>query len=138
LELRAWRGRWEEDCGCSTGGRPGWNQKWRKPLREALNLLRDELSQVFEREGEKVFQDVWNARNGYIEVILNRSPEIIKSFFEQYGFKGLDEQGRIKGLKLLECRDMPYRCIRVAGGSLLTWLGWRPFSFFNMEAGLSS
>ena len=32
-------GRWKEDCGCSTGGHPGWNQKWRKPLREALDYL---------------------------------------------------------------------------------------------------
>jgi alpha-amylase/alpha-mannosidase (GH57 family) len=95
-------GRWKEDCGCSTGGKPGWNQKWRKPLREALDLLRDELSLVFEREGEKIFQDVWKARNGYIEVILHRSPEGIKNFFDQYGANGLDQERRIKGLRLLE------------------------------------
>ncbi|MGZ3535504.1 MAG: DUF3536 domain-containing protein [Thermodesulfobacteriota bacterium] len=95
-------GRWKEDCGCSTGGKPGWNQRWRKPLREALDLLRDELGQVFEREGEEIFQDVWEARNGYIGVILNRSPERIKNFFDQYGANGLDGKGRIKGLKLLE------------------------------------
>ena len=95
-------GRWKEDCGCSTGGEPGWNQKWRKPLRETLDLLRDELSPVYEKEGEKIFQDGWEARNGYIEVILDRNPERIKSFFEQYGAKDLDERGRIKGLKLLE------------------------------------
>ncbi|MGA2516195.1 MAG: DUF3536 domain-containing protein [Thermodesulfobacteriota bacterium] len=95
-------GRWKEDCGDSTGGRPGWNQKWRGPLREALNLLRDELSLVFEKEGEKIFRDVWQARNGYIEIVLNRSPQRIKSFFERHGLKGLDENGRIKGLKLLE------------------------------------
>jgi alpha-amylase/alpha-mannosidase (GH57 family) len=95
-------GRWKEDCGCSTGGKPGWNQKWRKPLREALDLLRDDLGLVFEREGEKIFQDVWKARNGYIEVILHRSLERIKGFFNQYGTNGLDQKGRIKGLKLLE------------------------------------
>jgi len=95
-------GRWKEDCGCSTGGRAGWNQKWRKPLREALDLLRDELSLIFEREGEKIFEDVWEARNGYIELILDRSSEGMKRFFERYGVKGLDEQGRIRGLKLLE------------------------------------
>jgi alpha-amylase/alpha-mannosidase (GH57 family) len=94
--------RWKEDCGCSTGGRAGWNQKWRKPLREALDLLRDELRSVFEKEGEKIFKDVWEARNGYIEVILDRSPERVKSFFEKYGVEGLDQEGRIKGLKLLE------------------------------------
>ena len=24
-------GRWKEDCGCATGGQPGWNQRWRAP-----------------------------------------------------------------------------------------------------------
>ncbi|HVP78749.1 MAG TPA: DUF3536 domain-containing protein [Thermodesulfobacteriota bacterium] len=95
-------GRWKENCGCSTGGEPGWNQEWRKPLREALDLLRNELSRVFEREGEGIFQDVWQARNGYIEVILDRSPEGVKNFFDRYGAKGLDDKGRLKGLKLVE------------------------------------
>jgi alpha-amylase/alpha-mannosidase (GH57 family) len=119
-------GRWKEDCGCSTGGKPGWNQKWRKPLREALDLLRDELSQVFEREGEKIFKDVWEARNGYIEVILNRSPERIKSFFEQYGFKDLDEKGRMKGVKLLEMQRHALQ--------MYTSCGW----FFADLAGLET
>jgi alpha-amylase/alpha-mannosidase (GH57 family) len=95
-------GRWKEDCGCSTGGREGWNQKWRRPLREALDLLRDELASLYEKEGEKIFNDVWGARNGYIDVILNRSPERVKKFFETFGVKSLDEKGRIRGLRLLE------------------------------------
>jgi alpha-amylase/alpha-mannosidase (GH57 family) len=95
-------GRWKEDCGCSTGGRAGWIQKWRKPLREALDLLRDELSAIFEREGEKIFKDIWEARNGYIDVILDRSSKSLNRFFDRYGVKGLDGEGRIKGLKLLE------------------------------------
>jgi len=119
-------GRWKEDCGCSTGGKPGWNQKWRKPLREALDLLRDELSQVFEREGEKIFQDVWEARNGYIEVILNRSPEGIKNFFDRYGARSLDEKGRIKGLKLLEIQRHALQ--------MYTSCGW----FFNDLAGIET
>ncbi len=95
-------GRWKEDCGCSTGGKGGWNQKWRSPLRGALDLLRDELDSLYEREGEKIFNDVWGARNGYIEVILDRSPEKVRRFFETFSVKGLDEKGRIRGLKLLE------------------------------------
>jgi alpha-amylase/alpha-mannosidase (GH57 family) len=119
-------GRWKEDCGCSTGGKPGWNQKWRKPLREALDSLRDELSLVFEQEGEKIFQDVWEARNGYIEIILNRSPERINSFFDQYGRKGLDEKGRIKGLRLLEMQRHALQ--------MYTSCGW----FFADLAGLET
>ncbi len=94
--------RWKDDCGCSTGGKEGWNQKWRKPLREALDLLRDELRLVFENEGEKIFKDVWEARNGYIELMLDRSSEGVKRFFEKFGVEGLDEEKKVKGLKLLE------------------------------------
>jgi len=119
-------GRWKEDCGCSTGGRPEWNQKWRKPLREALDFLRDELSLVFEKEGEKIFQDAWEARNGYIEVILDRSPERIRGFFERYGFKDLDEKEKIKGLKLLEMQRHTLQ--------MYTSCGW----FFNDLAGIET
>ena len=66
-------GRWKEDCGCSTGGHPGWNQKWRKPLRDALDYLRDEFASLFEQEGAKYFDNVWEVRNKYIEVILDRN-----------------------------------------------------------------
>ncbi len=119
-------GRWKEDCGCSTGGKPGWNQRWRKPLREALNLLRDELGILFEKEGEKIFHNPWEARNGYFDVIMNRSPESIHQFFEQYGRSGLDEKGRIKGLKLLEMERHALR--------MFTSCGW----FFADLAGLET
>lgn len=34
--------RWRADCGCNSGMKPGWNQKWRGPLRSALDGVRDE------------------------------------------------------------------------------------------------
>ena len=36
-------GRWVRDCGCNAGSPPGWNQKWRTPLRQGLDHLRNEL-----------------------------------------------------------------------------------------------
>jgi alpha-amylase/alpha-mannosidase (GH57 family) len=63
-------GRWREDCGCSTGGAPGADQAWRKPLRDALDLLRDTGVEVFERRGAKVFHDPWAARDAYVDVVL--------------------------------------------------------------------
>ncbi len=39
--------RWYKDCGCSTGGKKGWNQQWRTPLREGLRHLSTRLWSVF-------------------------------------------------------------------------------------------
>lgn len=96
-------GRWKEDCGCSTGGHPGWNQKWRKPLREALDYLRDEMIKIFEQEGPKYFnQDIWEVRNNYISVILDRSSRII-SKFQQENFKAdLSDIQKVRAMELLE------------------------------------
>ncbi|MES1242603.1 MAG: DUF3536 domain-containing protein [Acidobacteriota bacterium] len=52
--------RWRSDCGCHTGGAPGWNQAWRAPLREALDWLRDELIPLYEAEAG------WEARDRYL------------------------------------------------------------------------
>lgn len=95
-------GRWSEDCGCSTGGHPGWNQKWRKPLREALNYLRDELVTIFEKEGKNYLKDTWNARNSYINVILDRSELSINKFQKENFVAGLSEEKKVKAMELLE------------------------------------
>lgn len=92
-------GRWKEDCGCSSGSHAGWNQKWRAPLREALDLLRDSLSEGYEREGGRIFADPWLARNEYIDVVLDRSDEGIGRFLERHARGGSDAT---RALKLLE------------------------------------
>ena len=63
-------GRWRDDCGCSTGGEPGWHQRWRAPLREALDHLRDVGIEVFERRGPRLFRDPWAARDEYVRVLI--------------------------------------------------------------------
>ena len=96
-------GRWCEDCGCSTGGHPGWNQKWRKPLRDALDYLRDELVKIFEKEGQNYFNsNVWDIRNAYIDVILDRSESNVKKFQNFYFLPDLSDESKVKAMKLLE------------------------------------
>lgn len=63
-------GRWMVDCGCQTGGEEGWQQRWREPLRQALDILRDRAAEVFTRRGEPVLRDPWSARDAYIDVLL--------------------------------------------------------------------
>ncbi|WP_287158527.1 DUF3536 domain-containing protein [Chloroflexus sp.] len=95
-------GRWMSDCGCNTGGNPGWNQAWRAPLRAALDWLRDTIAPRFEGYARRLLVDPWAARDDYISVILNRSPENIAAFIGRHGRGRLDEGQRIAVLKLME------------------------------------
>ncbi len=38
--------RWYKDCGCSTGGEAGWNQKWRTPLRKSFDEISSRLNDI--------------------------------------------------------------------------------------------
>lgn len=95
-------GRWADDCGCNTGSQPGWNQKWRKPLRDALDYLRDELIKLCSAEGAKYYTDFWDARNKYIDVILDRSEESVNKFLKENCVKGFKAKDKVKALKLME------------------------------------
>ena len=93
--------RWRSNCGCN-GGKPGWNQEWRAPLRQALDELRDALAPLTEREGGKLFKDVWAARDAYIQVVLDRSAESVDRFFDAQQAHALSESERVRALELME------------------------------------
>ncbi len=95
-------GRWCEDCGCSTGGHAGWNQKWRKPLREALDYLRDETVLIFKKYGKKYYLNPDLTRNNYINVILDRSESSVKGFQDEYFVPDLSDEDKVKAMELLE------------------------------------
>jgi len=94
--------RWNSDCGCNSGGYPDWNQQWRAPLRAALDWLRDRLAVGFEQKGQAFFKDPWQARDAYIEVVLNREMEQAETFLTQHAFRVLDTAEKVTALKLLE------------------------------------
>ena len=93
--------RWRSDCGCNSG-REGWNQQWRKPLREALDWLRDDLDQPFEAKAREYVKDAWRARDDYIEVVLDRAPGTVDGFLERHRSRDLNQQDQVALLKLLE------------------------------------
>lgn len=95
-------GRWCEDCGCSTGGHAGWNQKWRRPLRDAMDYLRDSVTPLFKEYGQKYFKDFLSARYNYIDVILDRSITNVKQFQQEYFLPDLSEEDKVNAMKLLE------------------------------------
>ena len=92
--------RWRSNCGCNT--RSGWSQEWRAPLRKALDNLRDTIAPLTEREGAKLFNDVWEARNGYIDVILSRNSDAEEQFFEQHAKRRLSGDERVRALQIME------------------------------------
>jgi len=92
--------RWRSNCGCN-GGRP-FNQLWRAPLREALDVLRDAVAALTETEGGKLFKNVWAARNGYIDVVLDRSTAQANRFFDSHAEHELSEAERVRAIELME------------------------------------
>jgi alpha-amylase/alpha-mannosidase (GH57 family) len=93
--------RWRSDCGCRFRG--DWHQRWRGPLRLALDGLKTQLDHLFSTRGRECFPNPWAARNAYIQVILNRDDDqAIRSFLERHGHPDLDDDQVIDALRLLE------------------------------------
>ncbi len=117
--------RWRSDCGCNSG--TGWHQRWRRPLREALDWLATELEPRFEREAGRLLADPWAARDEYIGVVLTRDDAAIEALLEEHCVGGLDDPGwRRRALALLEMQ----RHLML----MYTSCGW----FFDEPSGLET
>ncbi len=107
LENTAWScahgvGRWSTDCGCNTGSQPGWTQEWRAPLRAALDWLRDTVAPLYEQRAAAYLRYPWQARNDYIQVVLDRSPERRRRFLARHATRDLNDKEAVEVWKLLE------------------------------------
>lgn len=116
--------RWRSDCGCSTGAGAGWNQRWRRPLRDALDWLRDTVAVIYEREASPLLRDPWAARDDYINVIFDRSSDNIAAFLDKHAIKTNGTTQKI--LELLE--------IQRNAMLMYTSCGW----FFNDVSGIET
>ena len=94
--------RWWSDCGCNSGGHPGWRQEWRRPLRNTLDWLRDSVAAPFEKLARKFFQDPWAARDDYISLVLARSVANVDAFLAGHATRALTGEETTQALKLLE------------------------------------
>jgi alpha-amylase/alpha-mannosidase (GH57 family) len=91
--------RWRSNCGCN-GGQQGWNQQWRRPLREALDWLRDAVAPLVQARAKALFTDLDRARNAYIQVVLDREKRA--AFLSLYGSPGLTGAQHTDALELME------------------------------------
>lgn len=119
-------GRWCSDCGCRVGSAPGWDQAWRAPLRRAMDWLAEELAAVFEERGGRLFKDPWEARDAYISLLLDPSPENRDRFLGEQSRRPLQEEERAEALQLLESQRMAL--------FMFTSCGW----FFDDISGLEA
>jgi len=118
--------RWRSDCGCRTGGEGSWNQQWRAPLRAALDWLRDELMILFEQQAAPLLASPWEARDRYIDVVLDRSDTAIHSFLHSQATHALSASEIVRTLMLLEMQRHALL--------MFTSCGW----FFNELSGIET
>jgi len=118
-------GRWIRDCGCRTGGDPNWNQAWRKPLRAALDFLRDENIDPFEATRGKLFTFPWLARDESISLVLDPQRSREHFLFEHAG-RGMSADEGSRALTYLELQRMLLL--------MYTSCGW----FFNDLSGIET
>ena len=117
--------RWRANCGCYNG-KPGFNQQWRAPLREALDFLRDATAPLAEALAAPLLLDLWRARDDYIHIVLDRSPASIDRFFALHARRRITPEERITLLELLE--------LERHAQLMYTSCGW----FFDDIAGIES
>lgn len=115
--------RWRFDCGCRTGSEPGWNQRWREPLRKALDRLRDALDERYERECRRLALDPWELRNASVALSLDAEQA---QHWVRENLGNLGDTDRTALLCLLESQRL-----RMAMYTSCAW-------FFNDIAGLET
>lgn len=95
--------RWRSDCGCTTGGHPGWTQQWREPLRRGLDGLKAELDEHFDAAGQEIFRDPDQALLGYGRVLagLEAKEDFARSRFRE----GLGGEEIARGFALLSMQQ---------------------------------
>ena len=94
--------RWRDNCGCAFGKDMAGRQAWRRPLRQAMDDLRDRLAGLYESQMAPFCKDAWAARNAYLAVVNNRTAGAIERFLTDQTGQQLPHENRVRVLKLLE------------------------------------
>jgi alpha-amylase/alpha-mannosidase (GH57 family) len=117
--------RWRSDCGCRLAPERATQQRWRKPLREAVDWLAGELHARFGHEGAAVLTDPWAAREAYGDVVSGDSARIAR-FAAEWVRQPEDFAATVRARELLELERNALR--------MFTSCGW----FFDDVAGIEA
>ncbi|MEG1799269.1 MAG: DUF3536 domain-containing protein, partial [Synergistaceae bacterium] len=118
--------RWRADCGCRTGGEAGWNQKWRAPLRDAFDSLREKIDEIYEKR-MAFAGDPWKIRDEAAELYFSerRAVEYKEKFIKEH-FENCSAEDISEAMMLLEVQRMRM--------FMYTSCGW----FFNDIGGVET
>jgi alpha-amylase/alpha-mannosidase (GH57 family) len=94
--------RWRGDCGCNSGHHPGWHQRWRRPLRDAMDWLNQSLADAYAEATGELLKAPRDARDDYIAVVNDRSVETIEDFMRRHCRCARRPADNVRLLKLLE------------------------------------
>jgi len=122
--------RWRSDCGCKTGGKLGWNQAWRGPLRDTFNSLAERVDEIY-YDSLSPYCDPWELRNLSIELYRaegrNRREEHQAGLdFISKNLGSIDDKEQNRLFSLLEAERMRM--------FMFTSCGW----FFNDISGVET
>ena len=93
--------RWRGDCGCRTAPEKGWHQRWRAPLRAAVEWLGGELHAVYARDGGALFAEPWAARDAYA-ASFGTPGRSDTSFVGEHAARPLSDAESVRARELLE------------------------------------
>jgi len=91
--------RWRSDCGCNAENKPGWNQRWRGPLREGLDAVKARIDRHYLGLGAGLFADPEDALVRYGRVLAGLDSEA--AFAARHFKKRLTAEQRHTAWRLL-------------------------------------
>jgi alpha-amylase/alpha-mannosidase (GH57 family) len=97
--------RWRSDCGCKDNG--DWHQRWRQPLRAALDKLQAQADDLMDMRGRYYFRHPWQARDNYVHVMLGEITG--DQYLRDDGFPTLTGQQCREAMALMEIHRLVRR-----------------------------
>lgn len=91
--------RWKSNCGCTDGGHPDWNQEWRKPLRDAMNFMKDCVDNYFDLKGHEYYSAPEEALCAYGTVLSGQ--KLLEEFLTEHAKNGLSDQQKHEATLLM-------------------------------------
>ncbi|MCT4534226.1 DUF3536 domain-containing protein [Halodesulfovibrio sp.] len=91
--------RWRSNCGCTAGGHPEWQQEWRRPLRDAMNFMKECVDNFFDLKAGDYYEAPEKALCEYGHVLSGSTHW--DEFLSKHARGRLSEQQRHEAILLL-------------------------------------